>query len=369
MDLQNTRPSFATLLHLSYFSDMRHSIKGRGASFNPPNRFERLHLESLEEAWEDDRTVQTEFFVDTSRSILAKNDSPDLDFTYSINPYRGCEHGCVYCYARPSHEYLGFSAGLEFESKILVKPEAPQLLEETFKRKSWQPQVIAFSGNTDPYQPVERKLQLTRRCLEVFLKYRNPLELITKNFLITRDVDILRELASLNLVHVLISITSLDPELIRVMEPRTATPAKRLEALETLAKNQIPVGVNAAPIIPGLNDEELPSILREAAARGATSAGYIIVKLPGPVKDLFLDWLERTLPERAPKILNRLREVRAGKLSDSRFGTRMRGEGKVAESIRDLFHLSCKKYHLNERKIELTTAHFGRTPEKQLEIF
>ncbi len=348
---------------------MPNSIKGRGASFNPPNRFEKLHVEPIEEEWEDERTIRTEFFVDTSRSILAKNDSPDLGFTYSINPYRGCEHGCIYCYARPSHEYLGFSAGIDFESKILVKPDAPQLLEETFKRKSWQAQVIAFSGNTDPYQPIERKLQLTRRCLEAFLKYCNPVEIITKNFLITRDIDILRELALLNLVHIRISITTLDPELVRVMEPRTSTPAKRLEALEILASNRIPVGVNAAPIIPGLTDEELPAILREAAARGAISAGYIIVRLPGSVEPLFLDWLQRELPDRAPKIINRLREVRAGKLSDSRFGTRMRGEGKVAVSIEDLFRLTCKKYHLNERRVELSTEYFVRTSERQIEMF
>jgi DNA repair photolyase len=351
------------------------SIKGRGANLNPPNRFERLHVEPFDGHWEEDRTVETEFLVDTSRTILAKNDSPDLDFTYSINPYRGCEHGCVYCYARPSHEYLGFSAGIEFESKILVKPDAPALLEDSFRKKSWQPQVIAFSGNTDPYQPVERKLQLTRRCLEVFLKYRNPVEIVTKNFLITRDLDILRELASLNLVHVLISITSLDSELVRAMEPRTSTPAKRLEAIEILADNKIPVGVNAAPIIPGLNDEALPSILEEASARGATSAGYILVKLPGEVKSIFLDWLHRELPERESKIVNRLREVRGGKLSDSRFGTRMRGEGKVAETIENLFRLACKRYHLNGRIIKLSTEHFLRTlctatpQEQQLEIF
>jgi DNA repair photolyase len=350
-------------------------IKGRGANLNPPNRFERLHVEPLDDHWEDDRTVETEFLVDTSRSILAKNDSPDLEFTYSINPYRGCEHGCVYCYARPSHEYLGFSAGADFESRILVKPKAPELLEQAFNKKSWQPQVIAFSGNTDPYQPVERKLQLTRRCLEVFLKYRNPVEIVTKNFLVTRDLDILQQLASLNLVHVLISITSLDPGLVRVKEPRTPTPAKRLEAIEILADNKIPVGVNAAPIIPGLNDEELPSILEEASARGATSAGYILVKLPGEVKTIFLDWLHRELPERESKIVNRLREVRGGKLSDSRFGTRMRGEGKVAETIKNLFRLACKRYHLNGRIIKLSTEHFLRTPEtsmspkQQLEIF
>lgn len=355
---------------------MRSTIKGRGASFNPPNRFERLHIEPFEEEkWQDNRRVKTEFLIDTSRSILAKNDSPDLDFTYSINPYRGCEHGCVYCYARPSHEYLGFSAGIDFESKILVKPEAPSLLEQAFQRKSWQPQVVAFSGNTDPYQPVERRLQLTRRCLEIFLKYRNPVQIVTKNFLITRDLDILRQLASFNLAHVLMSITSLDPELVRMMEPRTSSPMKRLEALQILASAGIPVGVNAAPIIPGLNDEELPSILRETAERGGTNVAYTLVRLPGAVKDLFLDWLHRELPERESKIINRLHEVRRGKLSDSRFGTRMLGEGKVAESIEDLFRLTCRKYHINKRTITLSTEHFLRTPgtltspKQQLEIF
>jgi DNA repair photolyase len=354
---------------------MRSSIKGRGASFNPPNRFERLHVEAIEGEWEDSRSVKTEFLIDTSRSILAKNDSPDLDFTYSINPYRGCEHGCAYCYARPSHEYLGFSAGLDFESKILVKPDAPELLERTFQRKSWEPQVVAFSGNTDPYQPVERRLQLTCRCLEIFLKYRNPVQIVTKNFLITRDLDILQQLASLNLVHVLISITSLDPELVRVMEPRTSVPLKRLEAVQTLADAHIPVGVNAAPIIPGLNDEELPSILQEVAARGGVNAAYTLVRLPGAVKDLFLDWLRRELPERESKIINRLREVHRGRLSDSRFGTRMLGEGKVAESIEDLFRLTCRKYHLNKKTVALSTEYFLRTPgvsassKQQLEIF
>jgi DNA repair photolyase len=348
---------------------MPKSIKGRGASFNPPNRFERLHVEPLEDQWHDDRHVETEFFIDASRSILAKNDSPDLDFTYSINPYRGCEHGCVYCYARPSHEYLGFSAGIDFESKILVKPEAPKLLEETFKKTSWQPQVVAFSGDTDPYQPIERKLQLTRRCLEVFLKYGNAVQIVTKNFLITRDLDILRQLASLNLVHVLISITSLDLELIRVMEPRTSPPAKRLDAAEILSRAHIPVGVNAAPIIPGLNDEELPSILREVAGRGGVSAAYTLVRLPGAVKPLFLDWLRRELPERESKIIHRMRETRGGKLDDSRFGIRMLGEGKVAETIEDLFDLACRKCHLNERAITLSTENFSGTPKQQLEIF
>src|SRR5262245_47463081 len=279
--------------------------KGRGAGFNPANRFEPLRLELLDDFSDDKPSVPTQLYIDSTREILARNDSPDVPFTYSINPYRGCEHGCIYCYARPSHEYLGFSAGLDFESKILVKPEAPRLLEDAFQRKSWKPQVIALSGNTDPYQPIERQLQLTRRCLEVFLKYRNPVGMITKNHLITRDLDILRQLAEFNLVHVHLSITTLDAGLARIMEPRASAPARRLEAVEILAANRIPVGVNAAPLIPGLTDEELPSILREAAARGALTAAYILVRLPGAVQPLFLDWLKRELPQRAPKVLGR----------------------------------------------------------------
>ncbi len=348
---------------------MSERFKGRGSQFNPPNRFERLHIEPIAEEPRETQSIPTEYYVDSSRSILAKNDSPDLPFTFSINPYRGCEHGCVYCYARPSHEYLGFSAGIDFESRIVVKPDSPELLEEAFERRSWQPQVVALSGNTDPYQPIERRLRLTRRCLEVFLKFRNPVEIITKNHLITRDMNILRELASLNLVHVRMSITTLDPSLARVMEPRAASPARRLEALELLAANQVSVGVNAAPVIPGLTDEELPAILRACAARGATTASYILVRLPGPVESLFLDWLRREFPARAAKVLNRLREVRSGRLSDSRFGTRMRGEGRMAESIANLFRLACKRLRLNERHVELSTEHFVRRPSRQLQFF
>jgi len=343
--------------------------QGRGAGFNPPNRFERLHLEPSDEDQGESRAAPTEYFIDNTRSVLAKNDSPDVPFTYSVNPYRGCEHGCIYCYARPSHEFLGFSAGIDFESKIVVKPDAPELLEQAFRGKSWQPQVVALAGNTDPYQPLEKRLRLTRRCLEVFLKYRNPVGLITKNFLITRDLDLLRELAQWGLVNVRISITTLDPHLARVMEPRASTPAKRLEALETIARAQIPVGVNAAPIIPGLTDEELPAILREAAGRGAKTASYIMVRLPGPVEPLFLDWLNREFPARAAKVIHRLREIRSGLLSDSRFGTRMRGEGKMAESIDKLFRLACRKYHLNESVVAFSTDKFIRLGGSQLTMF
>jgi DNA repair photolyase len=343
---------------------------GRGSKVNPPNRFERLHIEVSEtEPAEELPPVATEFYVDSSRSILAKNDSPDIPFNFSINPYRGCEHGCIYCYARPSHEFLGFSAGVDFESKIVVKPDAAELLEEAFRSKSWTPQVVALSGNTDPYQPIERRLELTRRCLEVFLKYRNPVEMITKNHLITRDVDVLRELATQHLVRVRMSITTLDPSLAGVMEPRASTPSKRLEALDILTQNGIHAGVNAAPIIPGLNDEEIPAILRESAARGAASASYILVRLPGAVESLFVDWLRREFPDRAAKIVNRLKDMHSGRLNDSRFGTRMRGEGKMAKSIADLFHLACKKYHLNEKRVELSTEHFDHTHSKQLRFF
>lgn len=346
--------------------------KGRGAAFNPPNRFEKLQFEPLQierDPGEEFRSIPTIFYKDTSKTILAKNDSPDIGFTYSINPYRGCEHGCIYCYARPSHEYLGFSAGIDFETKIMVKEDAPELLEETFKKKSWTPQIVCFSRNTDCYQPVERKLQITRRCLEVFLKYRNPVGIITKNALITRDLDILRELNALNLLFVTVSVTSLDDGLIRVMEPRTATPQRRLETIETLASNGIHVCVNVAPIIPGLTDEEMPSILKAASEHGAKFAGYTIVRLSHSIKDLFLDWLQRELPDRAPKVINRIREVRDGDLNDTRWKVRMRGEGEYAKMIKDLFALNCKKFGLNKEEIHLSIEHFRREPEGQLEIF
>ncbi len=318
---------------------------------------------------EDVPPIPTTFYNDTSKSVLAKNNSPDLQFTYSINPYRGCEHGCIYCYARPSHEYLGFSAGLDFETKIMVKQNAPKLLEETLKKKSWQPQMVAFSGNTDCYQPVERKLQLTRQCLEVFLKYRNPVGLITKNALILRDIDILKEMAQLSLVHVMISITSLNPYVIQKMEPRTSTPINRLRAIEELAKAGILVGVNAAPIIPGLTDEELPAILKAAADHGATSAGYILVRLPGAVEPLFLDWVQREFPERAAKIINRIKDTRQGEMSDARFGARMTGEGEIAEATKSLFKINARKYNLTKRWSGLSTEHFRGPHSTQLEFF
>jgi len=341
---------------------------GRGSALNPPNRFEELRVEPLEDdaifSEEQRHKIPTKFYVDTSKSILAKNDSPDLGFKYSINPYRGCEHGCIYCYARPSHEYLGFSSGLDFESKIMVKLDAPALLASALRLKSWKPQIIALSGNTDCYQPVERKLELTRQCLGVFSDYRNPVSIITKNALVRRDADILKEMSELDLVSVTISVTTLDNELARIMEPRTSSPAKRLETVEELSASGVRVGVLLAPVIPGLTDEEIPSILKEAASRGARYAGYTMLRLPYAIKDLFQEWLQRSIPERASKVLSRIREIRGGKLNDSGFGIRMKGEGHIAEAIKQLFHSSHRKYFGDDQRFKLNSRHF-RIPGQQ----
>ena len=349
-------------------------LKGRGASFNPPNRFQELHFESLEDEGplEDDREmsrIQTKFYVDDSRTAFAKNDSPDLGFAYSINPYRGCEHGCIYCYARPSHEYLGFSSGIDFETKIMVKLGAPKLLAEAFNAKTWKPQLVALSGNTDCYQPIERKLELTRQCLQIFLDFRNPVSIITKNALVQRDVDILKDMAGLNTVSVTVSLTTLDNHLARTMEPRTSSPVKRLETVEVLSKIGIRAGVLVAPVIPGLNDEEIPSLLRAAASSGAQYAGFTMLRLPYAIKELFQEWLKSNLPERASKILSRIRDVRGGKLNDSTFGKRMRGEGHLAKSIQQLFRASHRKYFDESSKFTLSNEHFRRPRDLQLGIF
>ena len=345
--------------------------RGRGARLNPPNRFDRLHFEEDPAALDEDelRQVETEYLVDATKSVLARNDSPDTGFTFSINPYRGCEHGCIYCYARPSHEFLGFSAGLDFETRILVKQDAPELLSKAFQKASWEPQVVALSGNTDPYQPLERRLEITRNCLKTFLRHRNPVAIITKNYLVTRDADILEELARLNLVRVTLSITTLRPELVSIMEPRTSRPERRLKAVEELSKNGIPVSVNVAPIVPGLTDEEMPAILKAAADHGATNASYIIMRLPGPVKELFLDWLQSNFPDRAQRVINRLRDLRGDRLTDSRFGLRMRGEGEWADMISTLFKMSCRNSGLNSTYPTLSTEHFRRLQHGQADLF
>jgi DNA repair photolyase len=288
-----------------------------------------------------------------------------VPFTYSVNPYRGCEHGCTYCYARPYHEYLGLSAGLDFESRILVKPDAPKLLEAALMSPKWQPQSVAMSGVTDCYQPIERKLRITRGCLEVFLRFGNPVGIITKNAAVTQDLELLKELAKRNLVRVNLSITTLDPELHRRMEPRASTPAKRLEAIEQLAAAGVNVGVNAAPMIPGLNDHEMPMILQEAAKRGATRAGFIMVRLPYGVKDIFVEWLRRCYPDRADKVIHAIQSMRGGKLNDGGFGMRMTGEGLRAELVDKMFALHAERLGLNTIAKPLSTEHFRRPGNEQ----
>jgi len=344
-------------------------LRGRGATGNPAGRFERLAVISERVDDDDDRPPQaTELYRDTSKSILSYNESPDVGMAVYLNAYRGCEHGCIYCYARPYHEYLGLSAGVDFESRIFVKENAAALLRTELLARSWIPQGIGFSGVTDPYQPVERRLQLTRACLEVLVEFRNPVAVITKSHSVTRDIDLLRELASHGAAQVMLSITTLDDALAGVMEPRASRPQRRLEAVRQLAAAGIPVGVMVAPIVPGLTDHEVPAILRAAAEAGATTAGRTVVRLPHGVKDLFSDWLDAHFPDRKAKVLNRVRSMRDGKLNDPNFGSRMSGEGPFAESIHQMFDLHRRKLGLT-KKIELSTAAFRRPANPQLSLF
>jgi DNA repair photolyase len=346
-------------------------IKGRGTSLNPANRFERLHFDAGEEAHPDDPLPATELYRDSTRSVLAENDSPDIGFRYSLNPYRGCEHGCVYCYARPSHEYLGFSAGLDFETRIMVKDDAPELLRAHLSSPRWQPQVVALSGNTDCYQPVERRLRITRRCLEVFAEFLNPVGVITKSALVCRDTDLLARLAAVGAAHVYVSITTLDPELARTMEPRASSPARRLAALRELSTAGVAVGVMTAPIVPGLNDHEIPRILEAAAAAGARSAGWTLLRLAAPLDRLFEDWLATHYPQRRQRVLHRIRECRDGSITDSKFGRRMRGQGAYAKQISDLFRSAARQHGLDRPLPPLDSSAFQRRPQKgdQMTLF
>jgi DNA repair photolyase len=345
------------------------TFHARGASINPASRFEALHFEEepQDAIDEESRSTKTIFFRDSSRSIIARNNSPDVGFEASVNPYRGCEHGCIYCYARPTHEYLGFSAGTDFESRIMVKMDASQLLEAELSSRKWKPQVIAISGVTDPYQPVERRLRITRGCLEVLARFGNPVGIITKNRLVTRDADVLGELARYSAAAVNISVTSLDVNLQRVLEPRTSPPAARLEAIADLRAAGIPVGVMVAPIIPALTDHEMPAILEACGKAGAQFAGYTIVRLPFAVAPLFERWLAEHFPDRKEKVLSRIRSIRGGvKLNDPRWQTRIKGEGIFAEQIASLFQMSCRKFGIGPRP-ELSIEHF-RTPRQQLTL-
>jgi DNA repair photolyase len=345
-------------------------LRGRGSATNPKNRFESIErVPEPPEGSDELSAPHTQFLPDSSKSLIAFNDSPDVGFDASINPYRGCEHGCVYCYARPTHEYLGFSAGLDFETRIMVKEDAPELLRQELMRSKWQPQLVALSGNTDCYQPVEKQKQLTRRCLEVFLEFRNPVVIITKNHLVTRDIDILSQLAKFNCVGVTISLSTLDAKLASSMEPRASRPARRLDAIRQLAAAGVPVGYLQAPMIPGLTDAEAPAIATAAALAGATFSGYVALRLPFAVKELFEQWLTQHYPDKKDKILNRIREIRGGKLNDPNFKSRMRGEGKFAEQMAALFQLARKKSGIAERWPQLTTEHFRRPEKDQLSLF
>jgi DNA repair photolyase len=338
---------------------------------NPPNPWSSQSVDYLGEPPDTNLRI----YEDQSQTILARNDSPDVGFRWSLNPYRGCFHGCAYCYARPSHEYLGFGSGTDFERRIVVKPRAAELLREAFERKSWQGELIVVSGNTDCYQPLEASYTLTRRCLEVCVEYRNPVHIITKAPLIERDIDLLVQLARVAHVGVSVSIPFHDEKHARAIEPYVTPPARRMKTVERLAKAGIPVCVNVAPVIPGLNDRDIPSILGAAADAGASSAVMILVRLPGPVQEVFTNRLRETLPLAADKILRRTRDMRGGKLNDPRFGARMRGEGQYVESIQALFNSTARRLGLHTDHMSDADAPrpstFTRPPKRrgQLSLF
>jgi len=350
----------------------------RGAEANVPNPFERLHfvedpgaieaMRASDPEWEPPQ-IRTQFFVDDTRSLITKNESPDLSFDASLNPYRGCEHGCSYCYARRYHEFLGFSAGLDFESKIMVKPKAPDLLRTELSREKWLPQKLALSGVTDCYQPVERRLEITRGCLGVLAEFRNPVVVITKNHLVTRDLDHLAELAKWGAGAVVVSVTSLDSELSRSLEPRASSPAMRLRAVRTLADAGIPVGVSLAPVIPGLNDMEMAGILEASRAAGAMYATYSVVRLPGSGAAVFSEWLERNVsPEKKASVLERIKNSHGGALNSSSSFERMRGQGAWAEQIRQLFRVLSRKMGLDRMRPEVSADNFRRLGGRQLTL-
>lgn len=345
--------------------------RGRGSDRDPGNRFERLRLDDERDAdaAEPASAPHTQVIEDHSRSILSRNSSPDIPFAVGLNPYRGCEHGCSYCYARPYHEYLGYSPGLDFESKIVIKPQAAALLRDALSAPDWQPQAIGMSGVTDCYQPLERRYELTRSCLQVLAEFRNPVSLITKNRLVTRDIDHLQTLAASNAVSVTLSITSLQPELSRVLEPRASMPQARLEAITALADAGIPVGVNVAPIIPGLTDHEMPAILQAAAQAGASSASYTVIRLPYAVEELFTAWLEEHAPSKRDKVLGYLQDLRGDDVHGTDFSTRMRGGGIMARHIADLFALQRRRHGLAEHGPRLATDDFRSPHGEQQTLF
>ncbi|WP_266205853.1 PA0069 family radical SAM protein [Pontibacter kalidii] len=347
-------------------------LKGRGAQYNPNNPYLRQeyvaeHVEGLDEPMLGNS--KTEFLPEFPKKVVNKVESPDVGLGYSLNPYQGCEHGCVYCYARNSHQYWGYGAGLDFERKIIIKENAPEVLARQLESPNWQIMPIMLAGNTDCYQPIEAKKQLTRRILEVLLQYRHPVSIITKNALILRDLDLLQELNKYDLVHVSISITTLDEKLRQKLEPRTASAAKRLEVVRRLSSTGIPVNVMTAPIIPGLNDSEIPALVKAAAEAGASNAAYTLVRLNGSIGPIFEDWIQQAFPDKAQKVLSQIADSHGGQLNDSRFGVRMRGEGKFAELISRLFRVSRQKYMAGRSMKPYNYDHFCQRKGKQLGLF
>lgn len=346
--------------------------QGRGAQFNPQNRFLKgAYVQEFAEGiddWEQEKR-QTEYIYDDSKTLVNKVTSPDVGMFYSANPYQGCEHGCIYCYARNSHEYWGYSAGLDFESRIVVKKNAPALLRKFFDNKNWEPTPVSLSGNTDCYQPIERKMKITRALLEICLEYRNPVSIITKNALVLRDTDILQELAKRNLVRVFTSVTSTDENLRQLLEPRTATYKMRMSVLQRLTDAGIPTGVMNAPLIPGLNDMHIHDVLKAASEAGAKWAGYTVVRLNGAISEIFKDWLFKTFPDRAAKVWAQICDCHEGKVNDSRFGNRMIGDGKLAELIKSQFDIYVRKSGFNEEKMEYNLTEFRRPRVGQLRLF
>jgi DNA repair photolyase len=349
-------------------------LRGRGAQINPASPYDQTVRDAspvdwalVHDEWEE-AELKTVYMETHPKTILNKVESPDIYAAWSMNPYQGCEHGCVYCYARNTHPYWGFSAGVDFEQKILIKRNAAELLEAALKKKTWQAAPVMFAGNTDVYQPAERKFGITRQCLEVFLKYKNPVSVITKNSLILRDLDLLKQLAELRLVHVAISITTLQDELRQFLEPRTASIRQRLKTVKTLSDAGIPVFVMMAPVIPSLNDHEILEMGRTVSELGALGMGHTMVRLNGDVAEIFEDWIRKTMPDRADKVLNKIREIHGGQLSDSRAGTRMRGEGHTADIIHQQFRLAKEKYFKDRvmPPYDLTLHELVKSPQLKL---
>jgi DNA repair photolyase len=351
------------------------SARGRGAVSNASGRFERLSAAAFDDGWTGDDAapapLRTTLTAETARSIITRNDSPDVGFDRSINPYRGCEHGCIYCYARPAHAYMGLSPGLDFESKLFFKPEAARLLERELSRPAYAPATIHIGGNTDPYQPVERRLRVTRQVLEVLSRFRHPLSIITKSALIERDLDILGPMGAAGLARAAVSITTLDRKLARVMEPRAATPEKRLAAVRALAAAGVPTAVMFAPVIPGLNDHELEAVLQRAAEAGAVGAGYVVLRLPLEIKDLFREWLAANRPDRAERVLSLIRQMRGGRDYDAQWGKRMKGEGPIADLIAQRFKMARRRFALDRPLPPLDARQFRLPPKAgdQVELF